>query len=337
MSVAKRRLRQRPFAVWRALIAAACVLWAHAAPGAPSAWPGPLVDDQWLAQHRDQVVVLDVRADPDSFTRPPEYFTDPRTGDTYLMALGGHIPGAVLVDFASLRTNRQVDGRTVTKLIPERQAFERLMRRYGVNQGDGVVITTRGESSDDLTLGTRLYWQLKYYGHDRVAMLDGGLAGWVLNGREVSVEPVEPSPGSWRATAQRDALLASSEDTARAMEQGVQLMDTRPLSQYLGTDKRPYVSAAGHIPGAKVYPTELMTEAGAPARFLATAKLRTLVKEMGLDPQARTIAYCNSGQLASGGWFVLSELLGNQNVKLYDGSMHQWALEQRPVTNLKME
>lgn len=335
MSIAApHRATGRRSATWLALVSALLLTL----PARAVQLPGPLVSDEWLARHRGEVTVLDVRADPAGFTREPRYYTDPRSGDTYLMELGGHIPGAVLVDFATLRQPRQVNGRTVDKLVPEREAFERLMRSYGLQQGDAVVITTRGESHADLTFGTRLYWQLKYYGHDRVAMLDGGLASWVLNGHPVSVDSVQPETGNWQATAQREELLATSEQVARAAEQGdVQLMDTRPVSQYLGTDKRPYVSAAGHIPGAKVYPTELLAEPDAPARFLPEQTLRTLVREMGLDPQGETITYCNSGQLASGGWFILSELLGNRNVKLYDGSMHQWALEQRPVSELKME
>lgn len=300
--------------------------------------PGPLVSDDWLARHGSEVVILDVRADPGSFTEPPQYYTDPGSGDVYLMALGGHIPGAVLVDFAALRSARTVDGRKLEKMIPEAAAFELLMRGYGVNRDDMIVIATRGESNEDLTLGTRLYWQLKYYGHDRVAMLDGGLAAWVLNGREVSVQQSQAKQGDWQAKAQRDQMLAGSDEVAQSVKQGdAQLMDTRPVSQYLGIDKRPYVAAAGHIPGAKVYPTELLSSAEAPAKFLPADTLRTLVREMGLDPQGKTIAYCNSGQLASGAWFVLHELLGNQQVKLYDGSMHQWTLEQRPVTQLKME
>ena len=312
-------------------------LSAVGAQGAPRL-SGPLVDSGWLARHRQQVTILDVRADPESFLQSPRYYVEPRSGDRYLVEVGGHIPGAVLVEFGTLRSSRVIDGRRVDKLIPERQAFEQLMRGHGLNQDSVVVIVTRGESPEDLTLGTRLYWQLKYYGHDRLALLNGGLAQWLLSGHEVSVEPVPVEPGNWRASAQRDELLATSEDVARAVERGdTQLMDTRAMAQYLGTTKQPYVAAPGHIPGAKVFPTELLSEPGVPATFLGTDTLRTLIAEMGLQPQHATIVYCNSGQLASGGWFVLSELLGNKQAKLYDGSMHQWTLEGRPVRQLKME
>lgn len=317
---------------------AACVwlLTAHMAWAA--SLPGPLVTVEWLDRHRDQVRVLDVRAALGSFTSPPRYYTDRHTGDTYLLEVGGHIPGSVLVDFATLRASRTVDGRKVDKLIAPPQAFTQLMQSYGVNRESAVVIVTRGESADDITLGTRLYWQLKYYGHDRVALLDGGVAKWLLSGRTVVTDWKPPKAGNWTVTAERRELLASSADVARAMaEGGAQLMDNRPVSQYLGTAKAGYVAAPGHIPGAKVFPTELLTEPAAPASFLAEPTLRKLVEQMGLDPQRPTITYCNSGHLASGGWFVLSELLGNKDAKLYDGSMHEWTLEQRPVRYLEME
>lgn len=65
--------------------------------------------------------------------------------------------------------------------------------------------------------------------------------------------------------------------------------------------------------------------------------LQEIAKELEIDAGTNLITYCNSGQLASGSWFLFSELLGNKNVKLYDGSMHQWTAEKRPVTTRKME
>ena len=93
----------------------------------------------------------------------------------------------------------------------------------------------------------------------------------------------------------------------------------------------------GHIPGAKVFPNELLTGAEAPVAFAAPEEIKHMANELGIDASSDMITYCNSGQLASGSWFVFSELLGNKNVRLYDGSMHQWALEKRPVKTMIME
>jgi thiosulfate/3-mercaptopyruvate sulfurtransferase len=93
----------------------------------------------------------------------------------------------------------------------------------------------------------------------------------------------------------------------------------------------------GHIPGAKNFPNELLTGPTGKASFSSAAQLQELSKAMGINPKANTITYCNSGHLASGSWFLYSEVLGNKNVKLYDGSMHEWTLEKRPTIGMKME
>ncbi len=300
--------------------------------------PGPLVETDWLAAHQKDVVILDVRADTKSFTRQPMFYQDKKSGKKVLARVGGHIPGANMVDFGKAREKRQVGDLTVDKLVPEKADFEKLMQASGLSPDSAVVIVTKGESNGDMTMGARMYWQLKYFGHDNVTLLNGGMAQWINDGREVSVEPSNPAPGRWVATAERREILATSEDVAKAVETGsAQLVDNRPISQYLGTNKRSYVFAKGHIPGAKNYPNELMTEADGPAKFLPADQLRQLAEAMNVKTDASSITYCNSGHLAAGGWFIMSELLGNKNVKLYDGSMHEWTLGKRPVSAMKME
>jgi thiosulfate/3-mercaptopyruvate sulfurtransferase len=300
--------------------------------------PGPLVDTAWLAKHHKQVVVLDVRADVKSFTEAPVYATDKKTGKKVLAKVSGHIPGSVLVDYKNVRTKRKVGNLEVDYLIPEKSIFEKLMQDAGVNRDSTVVIATKGVNNLDMTMATRVYWQLKYFGDDKIAILNGGLNEWIKDGHEVSTAPSSAKPGNWVATAEHKELLASSDDVAKAVkDKQVQLVDNRPLSQYLGVAKQPYVYEYGHIPGAKPYPNELFVAAGGPAKFLPTPQLKDLAKQMGVKTDAKTITYCNSGHLASGGWFMMHELMGNKNVKLYDGSMHEWTLEKHPVTAMKME
>ena len=300
--------------------------------------PGPLVDTGWLEQHLDEVKILDVRDDIDSFTRKAVLVRKRFTGDLKISIPGAHIPGAVLVDYQNIRSNREIDGRNVRRMIPEKTEFEQLMRSWGVNKGDALVIMTQGAGRGDLTMATRLYWQIKYYGHDNLAILDGGMAQWLLEEKPASIDVRETVPGNWSAGQPRENINASSDDVLRALkEKTSQLLDIRGLGYYLGLYQQSYVRKKGHIPGAKVFPDELLTSADTPSTFTEPDKIRQLASELGIDSDAGMITYCNSGQLASAGWFVFSELLGNKNVKLYDGSMHQWALEKRPVTEMKME
>jgi len=300
--------------------------------------PGPLVDTAWLAKHHKQVLILDVRADVKSYTGAPVYKKDKKTGKQVLAKVGGHIPGAVLVDYKHVRANRTIGGMEVDYLIPEKAGFEKLVQDAGVNRDSTIVIATKGENNLDMTMATRMYWQLKYFGDDKIAILNGGVAEWIKDGHKVVSTASKAKHGNWVATAERNELLASSDDVAKAVaDKNVQLVDNRPLSQYLGVAKKSYVYEYGHIAGAKSYPNELFVHAGAPATFLTTPQLTELAKQMGIKTNEKSITYCNSGHLASGGWFIMHELLGNKNVKLYDGSMHEWTKEKHPVTAMKME
>ena len=99
--------------------------------------------------------------------------------------------------------------------------------------------------------------------------------------------------------------------------------------------KRDYVYDYGHLEGAQLYPTDLMFKNSAGAlKFMSADTYRALFKGQGIDPQKDAITYCNSGHLASGPWFLMSEIMGNKRTRLYDGSMHEWTLEKRPVVNI---
>ena len=301
--------------------------------------PGPLVDTAWLAKNQKNVLILDVRENPKTFTSKPIIKVDKKTRKMTIVNVGGHIPGAVLVNYKKIRANKKVDGVELQKMLPGKAAMESIMQSLGVNQDSAIVIVSRGMNNLDMTGATRMYWQLKYYGQDNMGILDGGVAQWLMDGHKVSVSPTSVKKGNWKATAERNDLLATSEDVAKAVKDGsVQLVDNRPISQYLGVVyKKSYVYAPGHIPTAKSFPNELFTAPSAPAKFNSKAKLTSLSEAMGIDPNKTSINYCNSGHLATGGWFYLHEVMGNKNVKMYDGSMHEWTKEKRPVVTMKME
>lgn len=297
--------------------------------------PGPLVSAKWLQDKLDKVVILDVRKDVKSFTARPIYTLDKNSGTKKLVNVAAHIPGAVLVNYDQIRSKRLINGNPVDKMVPEADEFATLMQKSGVSRDSTIIIVSKGMSNLDMTMATRLYWQLKYFGHDNMAILDGGMAAWLEGGYDATTQVAEVKEGDWRVVTQRRELLAESEDVEAAIKSGkVQLLDNRPLGQYLGLHKQPYVYAYGHIPGAISYPNELMTTAPAPSQFFTKDKVLLIMKQMGVDPNKPTITYCNSGHLASGGWFILHELLGNQDVRLYDGSMHEWTLEKRSTVGL---
>lgn len=300
--------------------------------------PGPVVETDWLAANLAQVKLLDVRDDVESFTRRAVLVRKRFTGDLRVETPGAHIPGAALVDFDSIRTDREIDDRDVRYLLPTKEEFTKLMQSWGGNRDDVIVIVHGGMSISDLTMATRLYWQIKYFGHGRVAILNGGTAQWLVEERPATLDDPAIAAGNWQAGEVNAAIHADSEAVAAALkDDAIVLVDARGPGQYLGIHKPSYVRGRGHIPGARLFPNELLATDRPPLLFTEAEDIRQMAEALGIDPDAGTITYCNSGQWASGLWFAFHELLGNGNVSVYDGSMHQWALEGRPLSRMVME
>lgn len=296
--------------------------------------PGPVISTQWLADNLDKVQVVEVRSNVKSFTSKPEIDVDAKTGKKSLAEFGGHIPNARLLDMAAMRTDRLIGGLTVKYMIPERNVFEKSIQAAGVDAAKPMVFVPVGLEVPDLDEALRVYWQFKVYGEDDMAVLDGGMATWLLEGREYSVAPVPAKQGTWTSKADRSAqYFASSDDVAKAIaSKSATLIDSRDGKQFHGLVKRDYVGAYGHLEGAKLFGTDLMTaSAGGALKFLSANTYRGLLAAQGIDPAAESISYCNSGHLSAGPWFVESEILGNKSAKLYDGSLHEWTLEKRNV------
>lgn len=302
-------------------LTAGLLMAALSGPASATGLPGPLVSVDWLDGHRSDVVVLDVRKDTASFTA------------------AGHIPGAVLVDWAMVRGKLTEGGVTYDRMLLDKASFEQLMQTLGVDNDSAVVIAHGGKSPQHFSFGSRLYWQLKYYGHDGVALLDGGTAKWQASGRPLSQTASAPRTGSYRVAAARDRILATTEDVEAALADGsAQLVDSRPLAFYLGLEKRDYVDAYGHIPGATSMPFSLLTSAKGPGVLRSEKDLRHALAVLGLDPDKPVITYCNSGFVSAATWIALHEVLGNENVRLYDGSLHAWTKEPtRPMVATRVD
>ncbi|HEX5961606.1 MAG TPA: rhodanese-like domain-containing protein [Rhodanobacteraceae bacterium] len=295
--------------------------------------PGPLVTAVWLQQHRAEVNIIDVREDVASFTKAPKFATD--GGKKSLAAFGGHIPGALLLDFAKVRTTRTVDGRELQWMLPDRATFQALMRATGVQAGRPTVIVSDGAGGGDLDMAARVYWSMKVYGDTRLAILNGGTTAWLEAGYPVSTVAASPGGGNWTAGPGNRKLFADSNDVAKAVAAGKQLVDARPLPFYLGFERKAVVLASGHIGGAVNFPPDVRSnKVDGSVRFLTAPQYAAVFGHLDINPHKATITYCNTGHLASGAWFVLSEIMKNPDVAVYDGSMYEWTTEKRPVVGL---
>lgn len=283
---------------------------------AASQLPGPLVDAYWLADNIDNVVVLDVRKDVDSYISE------------------GHISGSVLVNVKKVRVTRTIDGQELTRMLPEPDEFAAFMSAHGVSNDSTVVLTHRGEKAGNVAGAARLYWQLRYYGFDSVALLDGGNKAWTEALEELVSETADVTPGKFTIDSQREQMLATTQDVEQVVKSGgATLVDTRPLRFHVGLDKRDYVYAYGHIPGSRNFPYEFLNPEKGMAKYLPSEEVESVMAALHIDPQSPMVLYCNSAYECSSVWFYLHELMGNTSVSIYDGSLHEWTMDKsRPMT-----
>ena len=314
-------------------VAATTLAWGLAAASAlAQALPGPVVNTAWLAANLDKVQVLDLRGSAKSFTTDPEF--DEVKGKKVVDEVGGHIAGSRLMEFKTIRVEREINGNKVKYMVPERAVFEKMVQDAGIDGDKPIVIVPVGLSLSDVNDGMRLYWQFKLYGEDKVAMLDGGMAAWLQEGRPYVKDALVAKAGNWKSAADRTAqLFADSTDVAAIVEKkSAQLIDGRELPQFHGLMKRDYVYAYGHIDTAKpLSPDTTYKKDGSAIKLLSANTYRGVLQAQGIDPAAPSVVYCNSGAQSSLPWFILSEVLGNKSAKQFDGSLHQWTLEKRPL------
>lgn len=259
------------------------------------------------------VVVLDTRSGPNGAGRASFE--------------AGHIPGARHTDYAADGWRSRV-GNAPGKL-PDKQHLAALIGRLGLTPDQAIVIVPAGQSIADMAAAARIFWTLRVAGLAPLALLDGGMPAWIAAGLPVEAGPAPTGQGparldltlAQRATA--DAVLAAA-STGTAT-----LLDTRAPSFYCGLDKAAEARVGGHIPGALNVDYVTLYDA-ATNRLKPVADLARLLA--GVPDGRGVIAYCNTGHTAALNWFVLSEVLGRHDVRLYDGSMTEWTEDPaRPV------
>jgi thiosulfate/3-mercaptopyruvate sulfurtransferase len=226
----------------------------------------------------------------------------------------GHLPGAVFVDLD--RELAGPPGPGGRHPLPARGAFQEAMRRAGVGGGRLVVVYDDADS----TAAARAWWDLRYFGHQRVRVLDGVYRAWIVAGLPVStVEPVM-APGDF--VARSGGLPALDADGAAALAKDGVLLDARAAVRYRG-EVEPIDPVAGHIPGAVNAPT--LGNVGVDGRFLPPELLRDRFAKLGATDAAEVGAYCGSGVTAA--HEILALTVAGVPAALYVGSWSNWVAD----------
>ena len=230
---------------------------------------------------------------------------------------GGHIPGAVKIDW------KQDLQDPVRRDFVNKQQFEALLSSRGIGNHDTVILY----GGNNNWFAAYAYWYFKLYGHGDIKLLDGGRKKWELDARPYSKDVPSRPATSYTAQNQDLAIRAFRDDVVSAI--GVKnLVDVRSPDEYAGRLLAPahlpqeQAQRAGHVPTALSVPwSKAANEDGT---FKTDDELRDLYAAAGLDTSKETIAYCRIGERSSHTWFVLQELLGEPNVKNYDGSWTEY-------------
>jgi thiosulfate/3-mercaptopyruvate sulfurtransferase len=230
---------------------------------------------------------------------------------------GGHIPGAVKLDW---KTDLQDP---VRRDFVNQEQFSALLSERGISNDDTVVLY----GGNNNWFAAYAYWYFKLYGHRDVKLLDGGRKKWELDARPYTKDLPQRATTSYQASAPDLTIRAFRDEVVQAIGQK-NLVDVRSPDEFAGRLLAPahlpqeQSQRGGHIPTAINVPwSKAANEDGT---FKSDDELAKIYGEAGLDNGKDTIAYCRIGERSSHTWFVLKEILGQQNVKNYDGSWTEY-------------
>jgi thiosulfate/3-mercaptopyruvate sulfurtransferase len=259
-----------------------------------------LVDADWVESHLDddRVVLVEVDEDTAAYDK-------------------NHIRGAVRLDWKKDLQD------PVRRDFVSREQFEALLSERGIANDDTVVLY----GGNNNWFAAYAYWYFTLYGHADVRLLDGGRKKWELDSRELVADVVDRPATTYTAKEQDRTIRAFRDEVEAAIGQK-NLVDVRSPDEYSGRLLAPahlpqeQSQRPGHIPTAANIPWS--QAANDDGTFKTDDQLAQLYAGKGVDLGKDTIAYCRIGERSAHTWFVLHELLGQPNVKNYDGSWTEW-------------
>jgi thiosulfate/3-mercaptopyruvate sulfurtransferase len=267
--------------------------------------PGPLVSTDWLARH---LGAADLRVVDGS------YFLPNLKRDAGAEFRARHIPGAVWFDIDDIKD----PGNPLPHMLPDAATFAAKVGALGLGSDCSIV----AYDALGLMSAARIWWMFRVFGHDKVAVLDGGLPKWLKEDRPVDSGAAAPHPARFTARFRPELVRDLDAVTADLASQREQVVDARSRGRFAGTEPeiRPGLRS-GHMPGAKNLPyTELL---GADATMLTPDQIAARFRGAEIDTARPIVTSCGSGVTAC----VLAlglYLIGHENAAIYDGSWTEW-------------
>jgi len=264
--------------------------------------PAVVVTTEWAAAHLDDPKVRIVESDED-----------------VLLYEIGHIPGAVMLDW---HTDLQDQ---INRDFIDKTAFETLLSNNGI--ANDTTVLFYGDRNN--WYATYALWLFKYYGHENVAIIDGGRVKWEAEGRPYTRAQSTREKTTYVAKEPDDRIRAFRDDVLGFVKSGVgALVDVRSPQEYTGEVihmvgyPQEGAQRGGHVKGARNIPWG--KAANPDGTFKSADDLKAIYDAEGITGEKDVIAYCRIGERSSHTWFVLTYLLGYDNVRNYDGSWTEY-------------
>jgi thiosulfate/3-mercaptopyruvate sulfurtransferase len=226
----------------------------------------------------------------------------------------GHIPGARLFDVDKIAQQ----GSPLPHMMPSADSFARAAGQLGIGNDDRVVVYDDG----GVRPAFRVWWTFKTFGHDRVAVLDGGLGKWLVEEKPLTTDVPEIWAKDYTADFHRENVACKKDLLDNLESNNCEVLDARGPGRFTGAEEEPRPGMrSGHIPGSRnLYYGSLLNQDGT---LKSDAKLKSLVQKCRLKESAPVITSCGSGMTAAILAFVLDRL-GRNDIRLYDGSWADW-------------
>jgi thiosulfate/3-mercaptopyruvate sulfurtransferase len=261
-----------------------------------------IVSAQWLKDNLSKVRVVDASW----------YMPDDKRDTKKEFEETGHIPGAVFFDIDAIADH----GTSLPHMLPAADIFSREAGTMGIGDDDMVVVY----DSMGIFSAPRVWWTLKAFGHDKVAVLDGGLPAWKAIGGVLEKGPAKPKSAHFAARPDK-AIVRDFQQVKDALGQ-TQLLDARSAPRFEGSEAEPRPGLkSGHMPGATNLPWRAVLTAD--LKLKDDASLQKLFAEKGIDLRAPIITSCGSG-ISAAILTLAAEKLGARQLSLYDGSWAEW-------------
>mgnify|MGYP002629485307 CR=1 FL=1 len=248
-------------------------------------------------------------------TKPNTVVIDIRDPKSYA---AGHIPGALNAPYGTWRGPASNPGE-----LPSIGNLTKLVQRLGLKPDTHVIVTSTGKDATDFGAAARVYWTLKVLGLQNLSVLNGGLKAWQAAGLKLDTQAVNVTASSFVPTINQNMIATREEVITKVQAGKAQLIDARPAAFFDGSTRHTAAKVPGTLKGAINVEHSTWFEPNS-TNIVSASEAKKLVSSSNVQTDQDTVSFCNTGHWAATNWFVLSELVGQPNVKLYAGSMVDW-------------